>query len=231
MRLTDLGVKLAHHIEVQRGMTTDRQEPAFLDAMLVDHEMRMQMVGVLVQGSDVAPDIAILTGPEHSLTPFPGDDLGALGVHPPRKTQDDVIGMSPARRTGPGRRPDIRRPLRSRWIEVALIARQIAPGALHPLFPGHIVEKALQLLRGAGTAACDAFDDRLPAAWSTRVSQKRPGLTFLARAETGRCAVATAAPTTPVVENMTENQILDGRDRVISAPLQKHRRARANGEA
>jgi hypothetical protein len=82
MRLADLGVKLAHHIEVQRGMTTDRQEPAFLDAMLVDHEMRMQMVGVLVQGSDIAPDIPILTGPEHSLPPFPGDDLGALGVHP-----------------------------------------------------------------------------------------------------------------------------------------------------
>ncbi len=67
MRLADLGVKLAHHIEVQRGMTTDRQEPAFLDAMLVDHEMRMQMVGVLVKRRDVAPDIPILTGPEHRL--------------------------------------------------------------------------------------------------------------------------------------------------------------------
>ena len=49
--------------------------------MLIDHEMRMQMVSVLVQGSNVAPDIPILTGPEHSLPPFPGDDFGALGVH------------------------------------------------------------------------------------------------------------------------------------------------------
>ena len=102
MRLADLGVKLAHHIEVQRGMTTDRQEPAFLDAMLVDHEMRMQVVGVHVQGSDIAPDIPILTRPEHGLTPFPGDDLGALCVRPPRETKDDVIGMSPARCTCPG---------------------------------------------------------------------------------------------------------------------------------
>ena len=154
--------------------------------MLVDHEMRMQMVGVLVQGSHVAPDIPILTGPEHSLPPFPGDDFGALGVHPTREAQDDVIGMSPSRRACPGRRPEIRCPVRSGRVEVAFIARQIAPGALHPLFPGHIVEKALQLLRGTGTTAYDAFDNRLPAAWCTRVSQKRPGLTFLARAETGR---------------------------------------------
>ena len=211
MRLADLGMKLAHHIEVQCGMPTDRKEPAFLDAMLVDHEMRMQVVGVLVQGSNVAPDIPILTGPEHRLTPFPGDDLGALGVHPPWKTQYDVIGVPPTRRAGPGRRPDVRRPLRSGRIEITLIARQIAPGALYPLFPGHIVKKALQLLRGSGATTCDALDDRLPATGPTSVAQKRPGLTFLARAKTGRCAVATAAPTTPVVENMTENQILDGR--------------------
>ena len=154
--------------------------------MLVDHEMRMQMVSVLVQGSNVAPDVPILTGPEHSLPPFPGDDFGALGVHPTREAQDDVIGMSPSRRACPGRRPEICCPLRSGRVKVAFIARQIAPGALHPLFPGHIVEKALQLLWGAGTATCDAFDDRLPAAWSSSVSQKRPGLAFLARAETGR---------------------------------------------
>lgn len=101
MRLADLGVKLAHHIEVQRGMTTDRKKPTFLDAMLVDHEMRVQMVGVLVQRRDIAPDIAIVTGPEDCLPPFPGDDFGALSVHPARETQDDVIGMSPARRAGP----------------------------------------------------------------------------------------------------------------------------------
>ena len=82
---------------------------------------------------------------------------------------------------------------------------------MHPLFPGHIVEKALQLLRGASTPTSDAFDDRLPAAWSTSVSQKRPGLTFFARAETGRGTLAASSPTTQVVENMTENQILDGR--------------------
>jgi hypothetical protein len=49
----------------------------------------------------------------------------------------------------------------------------------------------------------------LPATRPTSVSQKRPGLTFLARAETGRRAVTTAAPTTPIIENMTENQIFD----------------------
>ena len=211
MRLADLGVKLAHHVEVQRGMTTDRQEPTFLDAMLVDHEMRVQVVSVLVKGSDVAPDIPILTGPEHSLPPFPGDDLGALCVRPPRETQDDVIGMSPARRTCPGRRPDIRRPRRSGRIKIALVARQIAPGALHAVFPGHIVEKALQLLRRSGAAAGNTLDNRLPATRPASVSQKRPGLSFLARTETGRRAVAASSPTTPVVKNMTENQVLDGR--------------------
>ena len=100
MRLADLSVKFAHHIEVQRGVATDRQETTFLDAMLVDHEMRMQMVSVLVQGSNVAPDIPILTGPEHGLTPFPGDDLGALCVYS-MATVDvvvDVVGalVSPA---------------------------------------------------------------------------------------------------------------------------------------
>ena len=231
MRLADLGVKLAHHIEVQRGMSTDREEPAFLDAMLVDHEMRMQVVGVLVQGSDIAPDIPILTGAEDSLPPFPSDDLGALGVHPSRKTQNDVIGVSPARRACPSRRPDIRRPLSSGRIEVALIASQIAPGALNPLFPGDIIEKALQLLRRPGTAACDAFDDRLPATRPSSVPEKRPGMTFLSRAETGRGAVAAATSTTPVIKNMTEDQILDGRRPGHFGASEDVATARANGDA
>jgi hypothetical protein len=63
VRLRYLCVKLAHHVEVHLGMTADRQESALFDAVLVHHEMRVHMVGVLVRGRHVAPDIAEVARP------------------------------------------------------------------------------------------------------------------------------------------------------------------------
>ena len=65
--------------------------------------MRMEMVGVLVQRRDIAPDIAILARPKDGLTPVASDGLRSLGIHTAREAQNDVVGMAALRRPIPGR--------------------------------------------------------------------------------------------------------------------------------